>query len=171
MSNKKVMTRGPLDGVRILDLTTVVMGPFCTQILAELGAEVVKVESHEGDTIRHVEPRKSAGMGYMFLALNRGKRSIVLDLKQQKGKEALLRLISEFDVLIYNIRPAAMRRLGFSYEDVKKINKKILYVGCYGYSQEGPYARKPAYDDLIQGISGMPWLFSEMGGGTKIHSS
>ena len=161
------MTKGPLSGVRVLDLTTVVMGPFCTQILAELGAEVIKVESHEGDTIRHVEPRRNSGMGYMFLTLNRGKRSLVLDLKNKEGRGVFFRLVSQADVLIYNIRPAAMDRLGFSYQNIKRVNENILYVGCYGYSQDGPYAKKPAYDDLIQGISGMPWLFSEMGGEPK----
>ncbi len=163
MSNKKTTEIGPLTGVRVLDLTTVVMGPFCTQILAELGAEVIKVESHEGDTIRHVEPKKNPGMGYMFLSLNRGKRSLVLDLKSKKGREVVSKLLGSADVVIYNIRPDAMARLGLSYENVKKENPKILYVGCYGYSQKGPYAKKPAYDDLIQGISGMPWLFTQMG--------
>ena len=162
MSTGNEKNRGPLAGVKVLDLTTVVMGPFCTQILAELGADVIKVESQEGDTIRHIYPKKNPGMGYMFLALNRGKRSIILDLKNPKGHQALLRLVSNADVLVYNIRPEAMKRLGLSYEDLKKIKDDLLYVGCYGYSQKGPYAHKPAYDDLIQGISGLPWLFEKM---------
>jgi crotonobetainyl-CoA:carnitine CoA-transferase CaiB-like acyl-CoA transferase len=154
---------GPLTGVRVLDLTTVVMGPFATQILAELGADVIKIEAHEGDNMRHPGPMKSPGMGYMFLHLNRGKRGIVLDLKQPQGREALLRLVPTADVLIYNVRPQAMARLGLSFEDVSAINPRIIYVGAYGYSQKGPYAAKAAYDDLIQGISGVPWLVSRTG--------
>ena len=154
---------GPLQGVKVLDLTTVVMGPFATQILAELGADVVKIEPHDGDNMRHPGPMKHPGMGYMFLGLNRGKRGIVLDLKKPEGRAALLRLIPGADVLIYNVRPQAMARLGLSYEEVSGINPRILYVGAYGYSQAGPYAAKAAYDDLIQGISGMPWLVSQTG--------
>ncbi|MBC8006514.1 MAG: CoA transferase [Prolixibacteraceae bacterium] len=154
---------GPLEGVKVLDLTTVVMGPFATQILAELGADVIKIESHEGDNMRHPGPMKNAGMGYMFLGLNRGKRGIVLDLKKPEGRAALMRLITDADVLIYNVRPQAMARLGLSYEDVSQINPRLLYVGAYGYSQKGPYAAKAAYDDLIQGISGVPWLVSQTG--------
>jgi crotonobetainyl-CoA:carnitine CoA-transferase CaiB-like acyl-CoA transferase len=154
---------GPLQGVKVLDLTTVVMGPFATQILAELGADVIKIEPHDGDNMRHPGPMKNPGMGYMFLGLNRGKRGIVLDLKKPEGREALLRLVADADVLIYNVRPQAMARLGLSYEEVSKVNPRILYVGAYGYSQQGPYAAKAAYDDLIQGISGMPWLVSQTG--------
>jgi len=154
---------GPLQGVKVLDLTTVVMGPYATQILAELGADVIKIEPHEGDNMRHPGPMKNPGMGYMFLGLNRGKRGIVLDLKKAEGREALLRLIPDADVLIYNVRPQAMARLGLSYDDVRRINPRILYVGAYGYSQKGPYAAKAAYDDLIQGVSGMPWLVSQTG--------
>src|SRR5512147_1039844 len=102
---------GPLQGVKVLDLTTVVMGPFATQILAELGADVIKVETHEGDNMRHAGPMKSRDMGYMFLNLNRGKRSIVLDLKQSPAREAMLRLVERTDVLVYNVRPQAMARL------------------------------------------------------------
>jgi crotonobetainyl-CoA:carnitine CoA-transferase CaiB-like acyl-CoA transferase len=154
---------GPLEGVKVLDLTTVVMGPFATQILAELGADVIKIEPHDGDNMRHPGPMKNPGMGYMFLGLNRGKRGIVLDLKKPEGREAMLRLIPDADVLIYNVRPQAMARLGLSYEQVSGINPRILYVGTYGYSQAGPYAAKAAYDDLIQGIAGMPWLVAQTG--------
>ena len=154
---------GPLEGVKVLDLTTVVMGPFATQILAELGADVIKIEPHDGDNMRHPGPMKNPGMGYMFLGLNRGKRGIVLDLKQPEGRAALLRMIEIADVLIYNVRPQAMARLGLSYEEVSAINPRLLYVGAYGYSQTGPYAAKAAYDDLIQGISGVPWLVAQTG--------
>jgi crotonobetainyl-CoA:carnitine CoA-transferase CaiB-like acyl-CoA transferase len=152
---------GPLDGVKVLDLTTVVMGPFATQILAELGAEVIKIEPHDGDNMRHAGPMKSPGMGYMFLHLNRGKRGIVLDLKRPEGRDALMRLVPGADVLMFNVRPQAMGRLRLSYEDVRAANPAIIYVGTYGYSQRGPYAAKAAYDDLIQGICGVPWLASQ----------
>ncbi len=154
---------GPLAGVKILDLTTVVMGPFATQILAELGAEVTKVESRDGDNMRHVGPMKSPGMGHLFLHLNRGKRDVVLDLKQPEGREVVLRLAAQSDVLVYNVRPAAMQRLGLSWDDVRAVNPRIVYVGAYGYSERGPGAGRPAYDDLIQGITGLPWLTSRNG--------
>ncbi len=154
---------GPLSGVKVLDLTTVVMGPFATQLLAELGADVVKVEPHDGDNMRHPAPMRNAGMGYIFLNLNRGKRGIVLDLKKPAGREALLRMVAKADVLIYNVRPQAMARLGLSYEDLRAVNPRIIYVGAYGYSQRGPYAAKAAYDDLIQGISGIPGLVGKSG--------
>lgn len=154
---------GPLSGVRILDLTTVVMGPFATQLLSELGADVIKVEPHDGDNMRHPAPMQNPGMGYIFLNLNRGKRGIVLDLKKPQGREALMRLIPKTDVVVYNVRPQAMARLGLSYEDLRKANPKIIYVGAYGYSQRGPYAARAAYDDLIQGISGIPSLVKKSG--------
>ena len=153
----------PLSGVKVLDLTTVVMGPFATQILAELGADVIKVEPRDGDNMRHPGPMKNPGMGYMFLNLNRGKRGIVLDLKAPEGREAMFKLIAQTDVLIYNVRPQAMARLGLSYEAVSAVNPRIIYVGAYGYSQRGPYAAKAAYDDLIQGGAGMPWLVAQTG--------
>jgi crotonobetainyl-CoA:carnitine CoA-transferase CaiB-like acyl-CoA transferase len=154
---------GPLSGIRILDLTTVVMGPFATQILAELGADVIKIESREGDNMRYVGPMKSPGMGHLYMHLNRGKRNLVLDLKQPQGREALLRLARNADVLIYNVRPSAMKRLGLSYDDVRGVNPRIVYVGAYGYSERGPNAGKAAYDDLIQGGTGLPWLASRNG--------
>ena len=154
---------GPLDGVRVLDLTTVVMGPYATQILADLGADVVKVEPPEGDVMRHAWPARHNGMGHIFLNANRNKRSIVLDLKQEAARQACLALARNADVLVYNIRPQAMARLGLAYEDLRAVNPRIIYVGGFGYSQRGPYAAKAAYDDLIQGAAGIPWLLKKQG--------
>jgi crotonobetainyl-CoA:carnitine CoA-transferase CaiB-like acyl-CoA transferase len=154
---------GPLDGVRVLDLTTVVMGPYATQILADFGADVVKVEPPEGDVMRHAQPFRNPGMGHIFLNANRNKRSIVLDLKKDAAREACLAIARRADVLVYNIRPQAMARLRLAYEDVRAVNPRLLYVGAFGYSQRGPYAAKAAYDDLIQGAAGLPWLLKEAG--------
>jgi crotonobetainyl-CoA:carnitine CoA-transferase CaiB-like acyl-CoA transferase len=155
---------GPLDGVRILDLTTVVMGPYATQILADLGADVVKLEPPEGDVMRYNAPMRSRGMGHIFMNANRNKRSVVLDLKTDAGRAACLAVAKTADVLVYNIRPQAMARLKLGYEDLRAVNPRLLYVGAFGYSQRGPYAAKAAYDDLIQGAVGLPWLFREAGG-------
>ena len=149
---------GPLNGVRVLDLTTVLMGPYATQILAEYGAEVLKVEPPEGDGTRGIGPMRSPGMGAIFLNANRGKRSMVLDLKRPEARAALLRLAENMDVLIYNVRPQAMARLGLSYEEVRAVNPRIVYVGVFGYGRAGPYGDRPAYDDLIQGAAGLPAL-------------
>jgi crotonobetainyl-CoA:carnitine CoA-transferase CaiB-like acyl-CoA transferase len=157
---------GPLHGVRVLDLTTVVMGPYATQILADFGAEVIKVEPPDGDVMRYAWPFRNPGMGHIFLNANRNKRSIVLDLKQAPARQACLALARSADVMVYNIRPQAMARLKLSYEDVKKENPRIIYVGCFGYSQRGPYAAKAAYDDLIQGAAGLPWLLQKQGAET-----
>ena len=154
---------GPLAGIRVVDLTSVILGPYATQILGELGADIIKVESREGDNMRHAAPMKHAGMGHIFLNLNRNKRSIVLDLKQPAGHAAMLRLCTTADVLIYNVRPQAMGRLRLSYEDVRAVNPKIIYVGAYGFSQKGPYAAKPAYDDLIQGMVALPSVIKQAG--------
>ena len=154
---------GPLAGVRIIDLTSVVMGPYATQVMGELGAEIIKIEAPDGDNTRHVGPMRNDGMGHMFLHLNRNKKSVVLDLKQPAGREALLRLAQQADVLIYNVRPQAMTRLRLGYDDVAAANPRIIYVGTYGFSQQGPYAAKPAYDDLIQGMVGLPWLAQQAG--------
>jgi crotonobetainyl-CoA:carnitine CoA-transferase CaiB-like acyl-CoA transferase len=154
---------GPLDGVHILDLTTVVMGPYATQILGDLGADVVKLEPPEGDVMRHNAPMRSRGMGHIFMNANRNKRSVVIDLKQPAGREACLAIAKRADVLVYNIRPQAMARLKLSYDDLRAVNPRIIYVGAFGYSQRGPYAAKAAYDDLIQGAAGLPWLLKESG--------
>jgi len=149
--------------VRVLDLTTVVMGPYATQILGDFGADVVKVEPPEGDVMRYAWPFRHPGMGSIFLNTNRNKRSIVLDLKQAPARAACLALAARADVLVYNIRPQAMARLKLSYEDVREVNPEIIYAGCFGYSQRGPYAAKAAYDDLIQGAAGIPWLLKKQG--------
>ncbi|MBK6614669.1 CoA transferase [Ottowia sp.] len=154
---------GPLAGVRILDLTTVILGPFATQILAQLGAEVIKVETPEGDNMRHVGPMRHAGMGHIFLHANAGKQSIVLDLKHPDGREAALKLAEGCDVLISNVRPQAMARLGLDYEAVRARNPRLIHVSCCGFDQEGPDAARPAYDDLIQGATGIPWLMQQYG--------
>nr|MDP2190295.1 CoA transferase [Rhodoferax sp.] len=154
---------GPLAGVRILDLTSVIMGPFATQILAQLGADVIKVETPEGDNMRHVGPMRNPGMGHIFLHANQGKRSVVLDLKQPAGREAALKLAAQSDVLISNVRPQALARLGLGYEAVRQHNPRIIHVSCCGFDQEGPYAARPAYDDLIQGATGIPWLMQQAG--------
>jgi crotonobetainyl-CoA:carnitine CoA-transferase CaiB-like acyl-CoA transferase len=134
------------------------MGPYATQILADLGADVIKVEPPEGDILRDVGPMRNPGMGHIYLHVNRNKRSVVLDLKQPAGRDAALRLAEKSDVLVFNVRPKAMARLGLSYEDVKKVNPKIIYAAAVGYGEGGPYSGKSAYDDLIQGAAAIPAL-------------
>ncbi|MBC5762968.1 CaiB/BaiF CoA transferase family protein [Ramlibacter albus] len=155
---------GPLAGVRIVDLTGVVMGPFASQILADLGADVIKVESPEGDTVRYIGPSRSKGMGPMYLALNRNKRSAALDLRKPEALAALHRLIERADVLLFNLRPASMARLGLGYDEVSRINPRIVYCGCYGFGESGRYAGKPALDDLIQGSVALPALVGRITG-------
>lgn len=147
---------GPLSGIRVLDLTSVLMGPYATQIMGDLGADVIKIESRTGDTTRKIGPGRSPDMGSNFLHSNRSKRSVVLDLKQPEGREALLRLAAISDVLIHNIRKPAMERLGLGYESVKARNEAIVYCTMTGFGEGGPYSDKPAYDDLVQGLTGLP---------------
>jgi crotonobetainyl-CoA:carnitine CoA-transferase CaiB-like acyl-CoA transferase len=146
---------GPLAGVRVLDLTTVFMGPSATQLLGDLGADVIKVESPEGDSIRPIGPCGDVGLGPLFLGLNRNKRSVALDLKTPEGKHVLLRLARDADVFATNVRPAAMRRLGLGYELLAAENPRIIYASMVGFSQRGPYAAKAAFDDLIQAATGL----------------
>jgi crotonobetainyl-CoA:carnitine CoA-transferase CaiB-like acyl-CoA transferase len=150
---------GPLEGVRIIDLTSVVVGPLATQIMADYGADVIKVEAPSGDIMRRLAGRSvTDGMSGKFLHLNRNKRSITLDLKQKTGHDALLKLLADADVMIWNIRPAAMARLKLSYEDVRAINPRIISCGMFGFGQGGRYRNKPAYDSIIQGSAGFAWL-------------
>ncbi len=154
---------GALHGIRVVDLTGVVLGPYATQILGDYGADVIKIEPPAGDIMRHAGPMKHPGMGHIFVNANRNKRSVVLDLKQPSHKAALLKLCDRADVLTYNIRPASMARLGLSYETLRAINPRLIYCGAYGYSEGGPYSDLPAYDDLIQGAACIPWLMTQSG--------
>jgi crotonobetainyl-CoA:carnitine CoA-transferase CaiB-like acyl-CoA transferase len=155
---------GPLDGVRVLDLTAVLMGPYATQILGDYGAEVIKVEAPDGDVMRDVGPMRNPRMGPIFLNTNRNKRSIVLDLKQDAAREVVLRLATQADVFVCNVRPQAMARLGLSPADVQAVNPAIIYASLVGFGSGGPYAGRPAYDDLIQGMAGVPSLMAQMAG-------
>lgn len=155
---------GPLSGVRVVDLTSVIMGPFGTHILADMGADVIKVESPEGDTFRNYKPLRNEGMAGGFLHLNRNKRSIVLDLKDKNAQDVLRRLIETADVFVHSLRPKAVAKLGFGYDKVKTIKPDIVYCGAYGFGGAGPYGDKAAYDDLIQAGSGLAALSKKMGG-------
>ena len=158
------MMAGPLAGVTVLDLTTVVMGPSATQILGDMGADVIKIEAPAGDMMRHIGPYRHPGMGPLYLQSNRNKRSVVLDLKKEGDRQALLRLVPAADVLVYNIRPQAMARLGLGYEVIRGINPAIIYCGAFGFGEEGPYAGRPVYDDLMQAASGVAWLNQQVQG-------
>ena len=149
---------GPLAGITVIDLTAVVLGPLTTQILGDLGADIIKVEPPEGDIMRAGGAARHPGMGSIYLALNRNKRSVALDLKQPEGAAVLRRLIARADVVIHNMRAAAIARLGFDYAAVQAINPKIVYCAAYGFSERGPYRDYPAYDDLIQARAGIAAL-------------
>lgn len=150
------MSNGMLSGIKVIDLTSVVIGPLCTQILADHGADVIKVESLQGDVGRHLGGRgRNPGMGPKFLHLNRNKRSICLDLKSSEGHAALMALVKDADVLCWNVRPASMARLGLSYEAVCAIKPDIIYCGMFGFGSQGQYADIPAYDPVVQGVSGV----------------
>jgi len=158
---------GPLRGVRVLDLTTVVMGPSATQILGDLGADVVKVETPGGDTVRLIGPWRNPGMGPLFLQANRNKRGIVLDLKTPQGKSAALTLAAAADVLVSNVRPQGLRRLGLDYESLGAGNPKLIYCSAVGYGSDGPYAGAAVYDDLMQAASGISGLFQLVDGAPR----
>ena len=153
----------PLDGVRVVDMSTVLMGPLATQIFGDYGADVVKVEPPEGDVARHAGTCKVPAMGSMYLATGRNKRSIVLDVKDPQGKQALLDLCRGADVFIHNVRPEGMRRAGLDYEDLRAINPQLIYVALVGFGSGGCYANRPAFDDIIQGATGLAGLFFEQG--------
>jgi crotonobetainyl-CoA:carnitine CoA-transferase CaiB-like acyl-CoA transferase len=150
---------GPLSGVKILEMTAVVLGPWACQILADMGAEVIKVEPPRGDSNRTLgATRNHRDMAALYLTCNRNKRSVVLDLKQPEARKAALRIAESCDVVIHNNRPQVMDKLGLAYEDFKAVNPKIIYCGTYGYGRNGPYGSRGALDDSIQAVSGIAML-------------
>ena len=155
---------GPLVGIRVLDMTTVLFGPYATQLMAEMGADIIKLEAPEGDVTRLTEPTRSPGMGAIFLTLNRGKRGLCLDLKQPAARDAALAVARGCDVVISNVRPRALARLGLDAATLRAADPRLIFCELVGFGQDGPYAEKPAYDDLIQGIGGLAHLALAQGG-------
>jgi crotonobetainyl-CoA:carnitine CoA-transferase CaiB-like acyl-CoA transferase len=155
--------QGPLAGVRVIDLTSMVFGPYATQIMADMGADVIKVEPPgKGDDTRYISRGPAPGLSGVFVNINRGKLS--LDIKSEQGKAVLRKLIESADVFIHSMRGKAIARLGFDYESVAAIKPDIVYTNCYGYSRRGPDADKPAYDDTIQAECGIPHVQGLMTG-------
>jgi len=153
--DEKPRGAGPLSGVRVIDLTSMVFGPYATQIMADMGADVIKVEPPGGDATRYISVAPTPGMSGVFVNVNRGKRSIVLDLQSADGKAALWALLEQADVFIHSMRSKAIARLGFDYAAVAAINPSIVYTNCYGYGRKGPERDQPAYDDTIQAECGL----------------
>jgi len=157
-----------LEGIKVVDLTSVVFGPYCTQILADYGARVTKIEAPGGDVYRYgAKPASTQGMGPGFIALNRGKKSLILDLKQEAEVERLRDLLKDADVFVHNVRAEAIGRLGFGYNDVRALNPNIIYVHCVGFGSEGPYSGLQAYDDVIQAATGTTTLMSRADGNPR----
>src|SRR5215471_1736344 len=150
-----------LKGVRIIDLTTTFLGPYATQLLGDMGADIIKVESLSGDIGRYPKPSRHDGMGAGFLNSNRNKRSIALDLKHPRGLGVVLKLVEKADAFVHNMRPKSAARLGFAYEGLKQVNPSLVYCFAAGFGQDGPYADDPAYDDIIQAMSGFAALNSD----------
>jgi crotonobetainyl-CoA:carnitine CoA-transferase CaiB-like acyl-CoA transferase len=155
---------GPLKGIRVLDMTAVVLGPFCTQTLGDWGAEVIKIEPPTGDIVRNSGLYRNRGMASVYLGLNRNKRSLAIDLKSPEGKEVLRRLIPQTDVLVTNIRPAGMARLGFGPEECRRLNPKLVFAVATGFGQDGPHRARPAFDEIIQAASGLADIVGEESG-------
>lgn len=158
------LSDGPLTGIRIIDLTTVVMGPYATQLLGDMGADVIKVEPPQGDSTRAYRPARTKGISGSFLNTNRNKRSIAMDMRLAPARRALAKLIVGADVLVHNLRPSVIARMGFDYNAVRKIKPDIIYCAATGFGSDGPYAEKPAYDDMIQAASGFAALSMPMRG-------
>ncbi len=155
---------GALAGVRIVDLSAVIFGPYCTPILADYGADVIKVEPPEGDTTRWTGPKLEDGRAAIFLGANRNKRSVVLDLKQPAARDALLALVDTADAFVHSIRPQKLEKLGLGPQALMARNPRLVYAGLYGFGSDGPYAGQPAYDDIIQGLSGVADLMARQTG-------
>ena len=149
---------GPLSGLKVLELTSVVLGPWAAQTMADMGADVIKIEAPFGDSNRQLGASRNPGMAALYLSNNRNKRSLVLDLKQESARDALLAIVKDCDVFLHNNRPQVMTKLRLEYEDIKSVNENIIYCGTYGYSKDGPYGEKGALDDSIQAASGIAAL-------------
>ena len=149
---------GPLSGLKVLELTSVVLGPWAAQTMADMGADVIKIEAPFGDSNRQLGASRNPGMAALYLSNNRNKRSLVLDLKQESARDALLTIVKDCDVFLHNNRPQVMTKLRLEYEDIKSVNENIIYCGTYGYSKDGPYGEKGALDDSIQAASGIAAL-------------
>ncbi len=157
---------GPLHGLRILDLSTVLAGPSATAALGDMGADVIKLEPPGGEAVRRLNPARNPTMGGLFMQANRGKRSIVLDLKSPAGRDAALRIAATCDAVVHNIRTRAIERLGFAHADIAAVRPNIITLAIVGYGEAGPYAGRPAYDDMIQASVALPDLYNRSGGGS-----
>ena len=164
MSTAAASAARPLAGLRVIDITTVMLGPYATQILGDYGADVIKVEAPEGDSTRNTGPSPEPGMAATFVGANRSKRSIVLDLKQPAGRDALLTLVDGADVLVCSVRPQKMRLLGLALDRLRERRPRLIVVAIQGFGEGGPYAGRPAYDDIIQGLCGLAALGELQGG-------
>ncbi len=156
--------RGALAGYRILDLTSVVLGPFATQLLGDMGADVIKIENPGGDIMRHAGPMRNSGMGPIYLTINRNKRAMTLDLAKDEAKDILRQLIGTADVFFHNVRAAGMKRLGFDYESVRALKHDIIYAHAVGFASGGHYEGRQAYDDLVQAASGLTTMLPRQDG-------
>jgi CoA:oxalate CoA-transferase len=155
MDLKEMMMSLPLEGVKVLDLTHVMAGPFCTQVLGDLGAEVIKIERPgEGDPTRWMPPHQMKDQSLYFMALNRNKKSLTLNLKAPEGKDIFYALTRQADVVMNNFMPGTMEKMGLGYPDLKKINPKIVWASVTGYGQTGPYRERPSYDIIVQAMGG-----------------
>jgi len=155
---------GPLKGVRVLDMTWALAGPYCTMVLCDLGAEVIKVESPDGGDPSRKSLPFIEGVSSYFLSVNRGKKSVAVNLRHPQGKEIVLALANQSDVLVENFRPGVMDRLGLGYGALRETNPRIIYAACSGFGQKGPYAHRPAYDVVVQGMGGTLSITGEAGG-------
>ena len=153
----------PLEGVRVLDLTNVMAGPYCSMALGDLGAEVIKLESLDGDSTRNFEPRVN-DESYCFAVLNRNKKSIAVDMKAPQGKEIVHKLAARSEIVIENFRPGVVKKLGIAYEDLKQVNPALIYASMSGFGQTGPYGRKGGFDIIAQGMSGIMMMTGHPGG-------
>ncbi|MEX2520071.1 MAG: CoA transferase [Paracoccaceae bacterium] len=151
----KLEAPGALDGIRVIDLSTVVLGPWAAQMMGDMGADVIKVETPEGDMTRYAGPSRNKGMAAFFLGTNRNKRSVVLNLRSAEGQEALARLVAGADVLLHNFRPKVAAKLGITHDRFAKDNPRLIYCATYGFRGDGPMADNAAYDDIIQAASGV----------------